>query len=644
MKRRCIIRSLCVFVSLIMLTGMTLAYSTNSCSSPDQVILSLYDMNNSHAANASEQNAGYKICYDQIFGSAYTGTDPHACNGNNKVISLSSAKNAHAGNSYDYDLCYGDLTCNLRPGSNPCASGEEPVISLFRETNSHVAYGENPDYNHKVCCRASDDIIIDDGNETHYVNFTIMGIEDGKAYFVGVPINISYRIGTQIQNRNLTLSWNVINASNGNVEISTTNSSFMADFTPGQKIVKVTGINYYGARVNIEINILIVPGNSDDKMLAFISSPKHRQLIPLGNAAESTNNGIKIVNYNGEGSYVLESNYDVAVCTGEVTCLAGRCPDLITNVKVDCPNKSVGNAEKPYTGLNFKWYEYGLEDESIKQGNAVTSGDINYPNTKFSKKPHDKEIALTLEYNTFIQQVRRNFTLGQCVYGSRGYIQDIISGGEYLTATVDPAKYGRAGDDPVNFLASSCKGPDGDSGTIDDCCPSGYKCTQNQGCMRFAGYNLGCGAKTNTTKETCESTPWNEVKDLSGSDNRECGAVRKECSWNQINKICSDKNDYINIDTGDVRVSKIVTYQNLTPCDPATGYWQVKVTTVCQQNQGQESCIPNDATCNGEPLIQTAACGNPLFKVPLFGFWQFMTTIIGITLIYLLIGIFLKRK
>ncbi|MBM3234625.1 LamG domain-containing protein, partial [Candidatus Pacearchaeota archaeon] len=84
---------------------------------PDsQVIMKISDTTNAHGALWNDANYNTKICYDEIFGSEYTGVNPHDClSGNaNKVVGLNAAGNAHAEvpsrTSYLTNVCYGDLS------------------------------------------------------------------------------------------------------------------------------------------------------------------------------------------------------------------------------------------------------------------------------------------------------------------------------------------------------------------------------------------------------------------------------------------------------------------------------------------------------------------------------------------------------
>lgn len=128
---------------------------TLSCSKVNQTIFSLYDESNSNVSLWDDVNAGYKICYEQIFGKEYAGLNPHACNiGNtNKVLKISALSNALAekpdGTNYNVNVCYGEMSCSLR--SN-CIVGEKVVVKLASQTASLVSNSTIIGYTNLLCC------------------------------------------------------------------------------------------------------------------------------------------------------------------------------------------------------------------------------------------------------------------------------------------------------------------------------------------------------------------------------------------------------------------------------------------------------------------------------------------------------------
>jgi len=114
------------------------------CFSDDR-IMRLYSSSNSHGELWNNGDYSLDVCYNDIFGVSYTGSNPHDCGAgtipSNKVVGLFSDGNSHAEipilNDYDVDVCYGDLVCVAR--DNVCLADEEIVLSLYSDSNSHMS-------------------------------------------------------------------------------------------------------------------------------------------------------------------------------------------------------------------------------------------------------------------------------------------------------------------------------------------------------------------------------------------------------------------------------------------------------------------------------------------------------------------------
>ncbi len=129
---------------------------------PEDIILKLYSQTNAHAEKWDGiGNYPVEICYSNIFGSAYTGANPHTCsppgNPTNKVLRLSGSTqtNSHAEGPLQStpgysNLCYGDLSCALELGS--CISPRRPVVRLSSQLNAHLENASLSNYNYIVCC------------------------------------------------------------------------------------------------------------------------------------------------------------------------------------------------------------------------------------------------------------------------------------------------------------------------------------------------------------------------------------------------------------------------------------------------------------------------------------------------------------
>lgn len=133
--------------------------SAGTCSNADQTIMKLYGASNSHGALWNDAAYTYDICYDDIFGSTYSGgATSHGCIGANRVLSLSSDTNAHVSEikdvNYNVDVCYGDLMCDYEESSgDSCANGGKVVARISSESNAHISDASDTNYPIKVCCQ-----------------------------------------------------------------------------------------------------------------------------------------------------------------------------------------------------------------------------------------------------------------------------------------------------------------------------------------------------------------------------------------------------------------------------------------------------------------------------------------------------------
>lgn len=136
--------------------------AATSCDN-SQTIMRLYGSTNSHVSAWNESVSTYteEICYDDIFGFTYDGTNPHNCNGLNRVLSLYSPSNSHASETtdanYNYEVCYGDLDCIYDTSAGDSCAGDGKVVArLYYPSNTHVSTAADGNYPIKVCCTPSD--------------------------------------------------------------------------------------------------------------------------------------------------------------------------------------------------------------------------------------------------------------------------------------------------------------------------------------------------------------------------------------------------------------------------------------------------------------------------------------------------------
>ena len=125
----------------------------------NQTIMRLYSSSNSHVSawNESVSDYVYEICYDDIFGVDYVGSDVHSCSGTNRVLSLYDSSNSHASEvtdiNYNYEVCYGNLSCIYDDSVvDSCGNGGEIVAKMYSSSNSHVSDVSDANYPIKICC------------------------------------------------------------------------------------------------------------------------------------------------------------------------------------------------------------------------------------------------------------------------------------------------------------------------------------------------------------------------------------------------------------------------------------------------------------------------------------------------------------
>jgi len=162
--------------------------SAGACE-PSQTIMKLYSASNSHGALWDDITYNYDICYDEIFGSEYTGENRHDCSGANGILSLSSITNAHASSDVDLlyvdEVCYGDLRCIYDSNEeDSCSNGGEIVAKMSSEYNAHISDASETNYPVKVCCKT--------GIKLVSIGFDTTGRTINKDDFVEFEVTATY--------------------------------------------------------------------------------------------------------------------------------------------------------------------------------------------------------------------------------------------------------------------------------------------------------------------------------------------------------------------------------------------------------------------------------------------------------------------
>lgn len=124
----------------------------------NQTVVSLYRENNSHVSTYDDSNYPVKVCYSDLFGYNYTGSNSHNCDATNSnvIFWINSTRNSHISedNSSEYSIpvCYGNLHCSYKPSCD--LSIEVPLLKVSDIENAHVSLSQ-PEYNWTICCKNS---------------------------------------------------------------------------------------------------------------------------------------------------------------------------------------------------------------------------------------------------------------------------------------------------------------------------------------------------------------------------------------------------------------------------------------------------------------------------------------------------------
>ena len=185
---------LIMLLVLVVLASYLKQVSAGHICSPEQVIISLYATNNSHAAIAGEASAPIKICYDDFF-PLYSELNPQTCTATNLVINLTSTSNAHAGSEdaagHNVGICYGDLSCTIRSGA--CIAPEVEILALNSLSNAHLALDRvtAPGYQYGVCCSNAGAMIPNEIKEVYWADINGIKIPSGKIKNVNQTLQLA---------------------------------------------------------------------------------------------------------------------------------------------------------------------------------------------------------------------------------------------------------------------------------------------------------------------------------------------------------------------------------------------------------------------------------------------------------------------
>ena len=134
-----------------------------------QIIMKLYNKDNSHVSKWDDVNYFEDICYGEFFADtqgydetshncAYDAADPTTPT--NVLFWINVTRNSHASitkdDTYNTPICFGVLNCENVLNNGACDEDENAVVKLSSETNAHVARGDSSiAYPIKICCKKS---------------------------------------------------------------------------------------------------------------------------------------------------------------------------------------------------------------------------------------------------------------------------------------------------------------------------------------------------------------------------------------------------------------------------------------------------------------------------------------------------------
>ncbi|MBM3234620.1 DNRLRE domain-containing protein [Candidatus Pacearchaeota archaeon] len=372
------------------------ACGVSSVSCPaEQVIMKLSETTNSHGALYSDTNYNVDICYKDIFGSEYTGVNPHDCTGTNKVVGLNAAGNAHAEvpsrTSYLTNVCYGDLSCEMKTDPTPCSSGFTNVVRLSAETNAHLENASYTNYPVKICCKPGLASVVSGAYWSNMINvkISLADVKDTVKLNVagaGLSGNINYTIYKQCSGLGCIPAFFF-----GDKVIATVNSSYgYATWQAGKKNDGSfeTGDYYFKAKVSgIEYNSYDTPVYG----VLTVNAPERNSLpnaVIVKPDAESkwlagTNINFNQASYDEDDDLLVRWNFDDGNITSLYNCMTSNCNT--THKYVSSGAKVIGLAaeemlrgQKDYDYRRIFVYKEGINVFAVISSPDPTIGEKIY--------------------------------------------------------------------------------------------------------------------------------------------------------------------------------------------------------------------------------------------------------------------------
>lgn len=171
--RGLIISAVILFAALASISAVSAAVCTND----NQIIMRLSSPpDNAHGAVWNYQGYGIKVCYNDIFGFEFTGSNPHGCTSSSTALRLYSANNSHAASkefgNYTTSICYKGLeNCTIHSGKACTKADKRVIVYLSSLTNAHLSKSYfNGSY--AVCCSNTTSGVVIAAGPTYCFDYT----------------------------------------------------------------------------------------------------------------------------------------------------------------------------------------------------------------------------------------------------------------------------------------------------------------------------------------------------------------------------------------------------------------------------------------------------------------------------------------
>ena len=440
-------------------------------------------------------------------------------------------------------------------------------------------------------------------------------------YFKGTTVN--FESGCTSQIGPLQYDWTITQGDNTyRSTLETFPLTLGQDFgNSGQANVKLKCTDLRGNSGIAENEILIAEANSP--ILAYINEPAFNSFVytsPLLNRPYFP----QTVGFSGQDSFAISVNG----CT--VTCLGGDCPEKTENSLSNCGATPPGGpiditqttGGVTYNTLNYDWKFWDNDWENLwtsYEGDGIYRGVVVYDDVSNQINDKHMSVLITLEDGVTSAQFSRDFTLGRCLNNGNTYYDPSL--GALSTSEENNA----------------CKGGDLNSGTADDCCPSGLVCSTDGSLSR----NHYCKLSDRIINR-CE-----DFEDKDSCESNTNPAIPR-ASYGQNPPICTFLECFWSSNSCGVRATRYT--QDPNGCVISGGG---KPPNICEWTTTQTECIngrktihytkvSGDTSC--DRLDVEVPCGSLNFELGFFGIREFVISLLLITGIYLLFGICGKKR